>query len=137
RQCRGPPHRPGAAAAFDRCGRQPAGDGRVRPFQIAGFRAGRCNGRGLEKPAPARHALALMVAVRAGDEERRTHGDGATRRRRSVYKHILIATDGSELAARGVTAGLGLAAKVSAAVTLLSVVEPLSNDAALVARAEG
>ena len=54
-----------------------------------------------------------------------------------MYKHILIATDGSELAAKGVTAGLGLAAKVGAAVTMLSVVEPLSNDAALVARSEG
>ncbi len=50
-------------------------------------------------------------------------GDG------SVYEHILIATDGSELAGKGVTHGLALAQKLGAGVTLLSVVEPLSRQA--------
>jgi nucleotide-binding universal stress UspA family protein len=39
---------------------------------------------------------------------------------RRVYKHILIATDGSELAQRAVTHGLTLAKSVGARVTFLS-----------------
>lgn len=41
-----------------------------------------------------------------------------------MYKHILIATDGSELAAKGVDAGLALAAALRASVTLVTVSEP-------------
>ena len=41
-----------------------------------------------------------------------------------MYKHILIATDGSELAAKAVTTGLQLAATVGARVTCLTATEP-------------
>src|SRR5688572_15804539 len=41
-----------------------------------------------------------------------------------MYKHILIATDGSELAAKAVTAGLQLAATVGARVTALTATQP-------------
>ena len=43
-----------------------------------------------------------------------------------MYKHILIATDGSELADRGLEQGLALAHAIGARVTVLSVTEPLS-----------
>lgn len=45
-----------------------------------------------------------------------------------MYKHILIATDGSELASRGVEQGLSLAAPLGARVTVLTVVEPLDPN---------
>lgn len=41
-----------------------------------------------------------------------------------MYKHILIATDGSELASNAVRHGAALAKAVGAAVTLLTVTEP-------------
>jgi nucleotide-binding universal stress UspA family protein len=41
-----------------------------------------------------------------------------------MYKHILIATDGSELAGKAVAAGLELAKLVGAKVTALSAIEP-------------
>jgi nucleotide-binding universal stress UspA family protein len=42
-----------------------------------------------------------------------------------MYRHILIPTDGSELAERGVTHGLALAKSVGAKVFVVNVVEPL------------
>jgi len=42
-----------------------------------------------------------------------------------MYKHILIPTDGSELAWRGVAHGLALAKSVGATVSAITVVEPL------------
>ena len=42
-----------------------------------------------------------------------------------MYRHILIATDGSELAERGVTNGLALAKSMGAKVTAIVVQEPL------------
>jgi nucleotide-binding universal stress UspA family protein len=41
-----------------------------------------------------------------------------------MYKHILIATDGSELAGRAVTAGLELAGTLGAKVTAVTATEP-------------
>jgi len=43
-----------------------------------------------------------------------------------MYKHILIATDGSELADRALDHGLALAKKVNAAVTVVTVTEQWS-----------
>jgi nucleotide-binding universal stress UspA family protein len=43
-----------------------------------------------------------------------------------MYKHILIATDGSELANRALNHGLALAKEVKAAVTLVTVTQPWS-----------
>src|SRR6516225_872872 len=42
-----------------------------------------------------------------------------------MYRHILISTDGSELAEHAVTHGLSLAKSVGAKVTVIQVVEPL------------
>jgi len=42
-----------------------------------------------------------------------------------MYRHILIPTDGSELAEHGVTHGLALAKSVGAKVSAINVVEPL------------
>jgi nucleotide-binding universal stress UspA family protein len=42
-----------------------------------------------------------------------------------MYRHILIPTDGSELAQRGVAHGLALAKSVGAKVSVIYVVEPL------------
>lgn len=42
-----------------------------------------------------------------------------------MYKHILIATDGSELADKGVEHGFALARALGARVTVLTVTEPL------------
>jgi nucleotide-binding universal stress UspA family protein len=51
-----------------------------------------------------------------------------------VYKHILIATDGSELAGKAVAAGFDLARQLEAQVTVVTVTEPwtalVSGDAA-------
>lgn len=41
-----------------------------------------------------------------------------------IYKHILIATDGSELAAKGVSEGLRLAKELKAKVSAVTVTEP-------------
>jgi nucleotide-binding universal stress UspA family protein len=43
---------------------------------------------------------------------------------RAMYKHILIATDGSDTAARGVEAGLRLAGALRATATLVTASEP-------------
>ena len=45
-----------------------------------------------------------------------------------MYKHILIATDGSELASKGLEYGLSLAKPLGAKVTILSVSEPLRPE---------
>ena len=42
-----------------------------------------------------------------------------------MYRHILIPTDGSELAQRGVAHGLALAKSVGAKVSVINVVEPI------------
>lgn len=42
-----------------------------------------------------------------------------------MYRHILIPTDGSELAGHGVAHGLALAKSVGAKVSVINVVEPL------------
>jgi nucleotide-binding universal stress UspA family protein len=44
-----------------------------------------------------------------------------------MFKHILIATDGSELAARAVTTGLELAKALAAKVTFVAVTEPRTH----------
>ena len=44
-----------------------------------------------------------------------------------MFKHILIATDGSELAAKAVTTGLELAKALGAEVTFVSVTEPRTH----------
>ena len=41
-----------------------------------------------------------------------------------MYKHVLIATDGSELAGRAVEQGLQLAKAIGATVTAVTVTEP-------------
>lgn len=46
-----------------------------------------------------------------------------------MYKHILICTDGSELADKGVEHGLALAGQLGAKVTVLSVTPPLDPRA--------
>lgn len=54
-----------------------------------------------------------------------------------MYKHILIATDGSELAHRGLEQGLELAKPLNAKVTVLTVSEPLRREMASAARMGG
>ena len=60
-------------------------------------------------------------------------GDGpgvpAASKEVTVFKHILIATDGSEQSNKGVTQGFVLAEKICANVTILTVVQPLSVKA--------
>ncbi|TIL42642.1 MAG: universal stress protein, partial [Mesorhizobium sp.] len=41
-----------------------------------------------------------------------------------MYKHILISTDGSDVAQRGVDHGLSLAKSLDAKVTVITVTEP-------------
>jgi|SRR5690554_380088 nucleotide-binding universal stress UspA family protein len=54
-----------------------------------------------------------------------------------MYKHILIATDGSELAGKGLQQGLALAKPLGARVSVLTVSEPLRLDMANAARLGG
>ncbi len=44
-----------------------------------------------------------------------------------MYKHILIATDGSELAGKAVTTGLALAKQLNAKVTAVTATEPWTS----------
>lgn len=50
------------------------------------------------------------------------------RTKRGLYQHILIATDGSELAAKGVEHGLALAEALIANVTVLRVLKPEARE---------
>ncbi|WP_173933147.1 universal stress protein [Chelativorans sp. Marseille-P2723] len=54
-----------------------------------------------------------------------------------MFKHILICTDGSELADKGVEHGLVLASRLDAKVTVLSVTEPLGPRAVSAAKQAG
>ena len=45
-----------------------------------------------------------------------------------MYKHILIATDGSDLAAKAVATGLALAKQLGAKVTAVTATEPWDSD---------
>lgn len=54
-----------------------------------------------------------------------------------MYKHILIATDGSELANKGVVHGLVLANQQEARVTVLTVVEPMQEYTTTIAMLGG
>lgn len=54
-----------------------------------------------------------------------------------MYKHILIATDGSELARKGLEHGLFLAKPLGAKVTVLTVSEPMRPEMANAARLGG
>ncbi|WP_449041720.1 universal stress protein [Paracoccus sp. (in: a-proteobacteria)] len=54
-----------------------------------------------------------------------------------MYKHILIATDGSELALKGLRQGLGLARISGAKVTALTVIEPLRPQVLAAAQRAG
>jgi nucleotide-binding universal stress UspA family protein len=44
-----------------------------------------------------------------------------------MFKHVLIATDGSELATKALHAGLGLAKSLGAKVTAIAITEPRTN----------
>jgi hypothetical protein len=52
------------------------------------------------------------------------HARGATIERPDMYKHILIATDGSALATKAMAAGLMLAKKLGSRVTVVTATEP-------------
>lgn len=54
-----------------------------------------------------------------------------------MYKHILIATDGSELASKGLEHGLALAGPLGAKVTVLAVSEPIDSRVAHAATLAG
>ena len=54
-----------------------------------------------------------------------------------MYKHILVATDGSELALKGLEHGLALAKSLDAKITILTVSEPLHPEAARQAQLAG
>lgn len=54
-----------------------------------------------------------------------------------MYKHILIATDGSDLARKGLEHGLSLARALGAKISVLTVFEPLRSDMASAARLGG
>lgn len=54
-----------------------------------------------------------------------------------MYKHILIATDGSELARKGLEHGLSLAKPLGAKVTVLTVSEPMRPEVERAARMGG
>jgi nucleotide-binding universal stress UspA family protein len=67
---------------------------------------------------------------------RHTHIRISAREGAHVYKHILIATDGSELAAKAVTQGLALAKALGANATAVTVSEPWNFVLAALAERE-
>src|SRR5690242_17085450 len=58
---------------------------------------------------------------------RASHQHSATREGETMFKHILIATDGSDLATKAVATGLSLAKSLGASVTFVTVTEPRTN----------
>lgn len=54
-----------------------------------------------------------------------------------MYKHILVASDGSDLSLKGLEHGLVLAKALEAKITILTVSEPLNPDAARAAQLAG
>lgn len=54
-----------------------------------------------------------------------------------MYRHILVATDGSELSLKGLEHGLALAKTLDAEVTILTVSEPLDPEAVQAAELAG
>lgn len=54
-----------------------------------------------------------------------------------MYKNMLITTDGSEFASKGVSHGLALAEQLGAKVTVLTVVAPLAEEAIQAAISSG
>jgi nucleotide-binding universal stress UspA family protein len=46
-----------------------------------------------------------------------------------MYANILLSTDGSDVARKGVEHGIGLAKALNAKVTVITVTEPLKHDA--------
>ncbi|WP_412051263.1 universal stress protein [Hoeflea sp. Naph1] len=54
-----------------------------------------------------------------------------------MYKHILVATDGSDLARKGLEHGLALAKQLDAKITVLTVSEPLRPEVARAAQLAG
>lgn len=52
------------------------------------------------------------------------HSNAEAERDAEMYKHILIATDGSELAQKGLGHGLALAKSLGSKVTIITVTEP-------------
>lgn len=54
-----------------------------------------------------------------------------------MYKHILVATDGSELALKALEHGLWLARQLDAKATILTVSEPLPKEVARAAKLAG
>src|SRR6185295_19543295 len=76
--------------------------------------------------------IPLWVAMRSIPQSR---CDPSSERAR-VYKHILIATDGSEMAAKAVTQGLALAKALGAKATAVTVSEPWNFVLAALAERE-
>ena len=70
-----------------------------------------------------------------GVDEPRNYDD--SHEERGMYKHILIAVDGSDLAERGARHGLALARQFAAEAIVLTVTEPLSQVAMEAAIAGG
>lgn len=83
---------------------------------------------------PAQKVLAFSLIEHHSDDLRE---DPIVLEKAAAFKHILIATDGSELSNRGLSRGLTLAERLRARVTILSVVQPLSEKSARAAYAGG
>lgn len=54
-----------------------------------------------------------------------------------MYKHILVATDGSELSLKGLEHGLALATSLDAKITILTVSEPMHPESVQAAKMAG
>jgi nucleotide-binding universal stress UspA family protein len=80
------------------------------------------------------HIEGVRMRPRSADPKLPLSATGAKTGEASVYKHILIATDGSELAGKAVAAGFELARQLEAQVTVVTVTEPwtafMAGDAA-------
>ena len=74
----------------------------------------------------AQEAPGALAAAAGGLRYRRVDGNDRRNLENPMYKHILIATDGSELAGKAVAAGLELARHLKAKVTAVTATEPWS-----------
>src|SRR5262245_23748750 len=87
----------------------------------------------MNQSGPTRHGdpARPIPTPRPGTRPSQLLGDRLERTR--MYKHILISTDGSEVAQKGVDHGLSLAKSLKARVTIIMVTEgfPIYSDAGI------
>lgn len=99
---------------------QGGGSGRARTLRVLlGYRLGDCSGSSASDPCCG------MICICLANATKKLEGIASLQQRFSkMYKHLLIAIDGSELAEDALKQGVAFAKALSAKVTIATVTEP-------------